>query len=63
MAPPRTTDEGRVEGAPLWPGTCRGAGGLCDKREGCAREPREPASAPEVLFVYEDVLMKCISSF
>lgn len=33
-----------------------------DTQGGSVTKGREPASAPKVLFVYKDVLMKCIGS-
>lgn len=33
-----------------------------DRPRGSVTKRREPASAPKVLFVYKDVLMKCIGS-
>lgn len=33
-----------------------------DRQRGSVTKGREPASAPKVLFVYKDVLMKCIGS-
>lgn len=56
VAPSRTVVGKRCGKLPLHP--CP-----ADRQEGqCDKGGREPASAPKVLFVCKDVLMKCIGS-
>lgn len=54
VASSRTIDGGRWGGCPPT--------APADRQRGSMTKGREPASAPKVLFVYKDVLMKCIGS-
>lgn len=54
VAPSRIIDGGRWGKLP--------ATAPADRQRGSVTKGRKPASAPKVLFVYKDVLMKCIGS-